>query len=140
MVERVEWQGNPLAIIIRKEFEPETTTFFTPKDYPLQLGIVKLDRGGVIKPHIHRRSEKIIHEVHEALHLQYGKIQVDFYSEEGEKAGSTILCEGDTILLIHGGHAIRALEKFKIIEVKQGPYGSLEGDKVFLEVKDDTCI
>ena len=46
---------------------------------------------------------------------------------------AAVLNEGDTILLVAGGHAIKVLEDFKGIKVKQGPYVSLEEDKAFLE-------
>ena len=57
-----------------------------------------------------------------------------FIRERGE-VDSAVLNEGDVALLINGGHAIKALETFKGIKIKQGPYRSIEEDKLFLEVK-----
>lgn len=136
MIERIEQRGRIFALVLRKELEPEATDFYTSRDSSLQLGIIKHEQGYAEKPHIHRRSEKVIHDVPETLHIEYGKVQVNFYAEDGKKVDSTVLNEGDTILLLDGGHAIKVIEKFKGIKVKQGPYVSLEEDKEFLETKE----
>jgi hypothetical protein len=38
-------------------------------------------------------------------------------------------------VLIHGVHALRVLEDFQAISVKQGPYLGLENDKINVSVK-----
>jgi hypothetical protein len=136
MIEKVEHGGIVFALILRKGLDPETTTFYTSKDTSLQLGIIKHEKGYMEPPHIHRRSEKLVYNVIESLHIEYGKVEINFYNEEGEKIDKTILNEGDVALLINGGHAIKALETFKAIKIKQGPYLSIEEDKQFLEVKE----
>jgi hypothetical protein len=136
MVEKIEHGGIVFALILRKALDPETTTFYTSRDSTLQLGIIKHEKGYIEKPHIHRRSEKTVYDTLETLHIEYGRVQVSFYNEKGEKVDSTILSEGDVALLINGGHAIRALETFKAIKIKQGPYLSIDEDKQFLEVKE----
>jgi hypothetical protein len=136
MAEKIEHGGTLFALILRKELDPQATTFYTPKDTSLQLGIIKHEKGYVEQPHIHRRSEKLVRDVVESLHVEYGKVEVSFYSEKGEKVDRTILNEGDVALLMNGGHAIRAMETFKAIKIKQGPYRSIEEDKQFLEVKE----
>jgi hypothetical protein len=136
MAERIEHGGTLFALILRKELDPQATTFYTPKDTSLQLGIIKHEKGYKEPPHIHKHSKKLVHDVVESLHIEYGKVEVNFYNEKGEKIDKTILNEGDVALLINGGHAIRALETFKAIKIKQGPYLSIEEDKQFLEVKE----
>jgi hypothetical protein len=135
MAEKIEHGGMLFALILRKELDPEVTTFYTPKDTSLQLGIIKHEKGYTEPPHIHKRSAKLVHDVIESLQIEYGKVEVNFYSEKGEVVDKTILNEGDVALLISGGHAIKALETFKAIKIKQGPYRSIEEDKQFLEVK-----
>ena len=133
MIEKIEWNGKVFALILRSNSEPEATTFFTSKEDSLQLGIIKHEKGYTEKPHIHKHFKKLIYDVQETLHVEYGKVQFNFYNEEGENVRSAVLDKGDTILLIDGGHAIYAIEGFKGIKVKQGPYVSIEDDKVFLE-------
>lgn len=130
MVERIEWKGETLALILRNNYEPEGVSFVTPEDNPIQLGVLKHQKGTKIAPHIHKKSSRTISDVQEVLHIQYGKIEVEFYDNSNERAGRAILTSGDTILLISGGHGFNVLEDSKLIEVKQGPYRGVEEDKI----------
>lgn len=129
---KIEWNGKVFALILRKGLEPKATKFFTSKDSPLQLGIIKHERGYAERPHVHKRSKKIIYDTQEILHIVYGKVRVNFHDDNGERVKSTVLNEGDTILLIEGGHAIEVIEDFKGIKAKQGPYTGIEEDKRYL--------
>ena len=132
MIEKVELQGRELAIVLRNEFDAEGVHFFTAAENPLQLGLHKHKKGATLKPHVHLNTVKTIDSIQEMLHVEYGKVEVDFYSDEGVQIGSTTLRMGDTILLMSGGHGFRMLEDSKIVEIKQGPYGGTEEDKRFL--------
>jgi len=134
MIEKVEWNGEVFALIVRADYQPEGVSFITAKDNPLQLGVLTHRQGHKIKPHIHRNPPKTINEVQEVLHIDYGKIEVEFYESDGQKVRGVILNSGDTILLLSGGHGFNILEDSKIIEVKQGPYGDVEEDKARLEI------
>jgi len=129
MIEKIEWKGKVFALILRINYEPEGVSFITPQNNPLQLGILKHRQGSKIKPHIHKTYLKTIREVQEVLHIDYGKVEAEFYEVTGRKIGSTVLNSGDTILLLSGGHGFSILEDSKIIEVKQGPYHGVEEDK-----------
>jgi len=134
MIERIEWQGKTLALILRARFDNEGVNFVTDEDSPLQVGILKHPQGFKIKPHIHRASRKIINSIQEVLHVEYGRVKVDFYDADGEQIKSSVINMGDTILLIAGGHGFDILEDSKIIEVKQGPYEGMEKDKERFEI------
>jgi len=129
MPERVEFNGKLFALILRSEFEQEGANFFTSKESTLQLGVIGHKQGAEIKPHIHENVPRTIDRVQEVLHLAHGKVQVDFYDEEGKPLGSSTLSTGDTILLTDGGHGFKMLEDSKMIEIKQGPYLDQETDK-----------
>ena len=129
MVEKIECEGKILAIILRQNYEPEGINFITAEDNPLQLGVLKHQKGSKIKPHIHKSSPITINEIQEVLHIAYGKVEAEFYESADKKVGSTILNSGDTILLLSGGHGFNILEDSKIIEVKQGPYRGVGEDK-----------
>ena len=133
MVEKIESQGNVLALILRHEANVDGVNFFTTSDNPLQLGILQHRQGTEIKSHVHRDSIRTIKNIQEVLHIEYGKVETNFYDQKGEKVGSSILNSGDTILLLSGGHGFRILEDAKILEIKQGPYYGTEKDKVFFQ-------
>jgi hypothetical protein len=129
MIETIEWNGKKFALIVRGNYEPAGVDFVTSADNPLQLGIFKHQQGTRIRPHIHQNRLKTINEVQEVLHIEYGKVRVEFYESEGQKVATTILNPCDTILLLSGGHGFNILEDSKIIEVKQGPYHGRVEDK-----------
>lgn len=133
MIEKVEWNGKVFALVLRVDYEPQGVNFITSKDEPIQLGILKHLCGARIKPHVHKNQPRTISEVQEVLHIEYGKVETEFYENNGKKVGNIILNSGDTILLLSGGHGFNILKDSKIIEVKQGPYYGAEADKQLLK-------
>jgi hypothetical protein len=137
MIEKIEWNNKVLALILRADYEPEGVSFVTSLDNPLQLGILKHREKSEIKPHIHKSLPRTINEVQEVLHLEYGRVEAEFYEPAGNKIGGTILNSGDTVILLSGGHGFNILEESKMIEVKQGPYYGVGEDKVRLAIKTE---
>ena len=136
MIETIEHDGAVLAIVMRRDYEPAGVNFITAGGNPLQLGSIRLNRGDSLKPHVHRHLPRTIDQVHEVLHVEYGLVEVGFYTELGERTATTIIGEGDTILLMSGGHGFHVLEDTKMIEVKQGPYEGTDQDKRHLRVHE----
>ena len=132
MIERIEHNGQLFALIMRANYESEGVNFITSAESSLQLGLLTHKQGSIIKPHVHKNFPKTITTDQEVLHIQSGKVEAEFYESKAEKIASTVLDSGDTILLLSGGHGFNILEDSKIIEVKQGPYGGVEKDKVRL--------
>lgn len=135
-IERIEYDGKIFAIIVRASYEKEGINFISEKEYPLQLGLFKHKKGHIIKAHGHVNTKRTISSTQEILFFIKGKVKVYFYHD------SKIVCEnilngGDILFIIDGEHGFEVLEDSKIIEVKQGPYLSLEEDKYYIEVKDD---
>jgi mannose-6-phosphate isomerase-like protein (cupin superfamily) len=128
MIERIVNNDKELALIIRHSFHKEGIEFFTPNDYSQQVGYMNRPKGHVIPPHVHNPVVREVQYTKEVLFIKSGKLRVDFYSEEQEYLESTLLYQGDVILLAYGGHGFEMLEPTEIIEVKQGPYAG-EGDK-----------
>ena len=131
-LERIEWEGEIFAIILRKEWQTENVVFFTDEDSFLQLGVLAHKKGKEIRPHIHRPRREIIEEIQEVLHIEEGRVEVNVY-KKGKRIASSILDSGDTILLLRGGHGFKILEDSRIIEVKQGPYRDKRIDKEYLD-------
>lgn len=123
-----------LAIIIRQGFSGEGVSFVTSPENFLQVGIFNHKEGSKIKPHLHKEIHRTINYTQEVLHLEYGKVEAEFY-QNGQVIKTYILFGGDTIVLLEGGHGFNILEDTKMIEVKQGPYLSQAEDKELLAVK-----
>ena len=122
MIERIEFEGTDLAMILRSGMREAGIQFFTPPDYSQQLGCMRHPAGHLIEPHVHNPVSRAVHFTQEALFLRRGRLRVDFYNEAGVYLESRELQAGDVILLIRGGHGFEVLEEIEMVEVKQGPY------------------
>ena len=129
MIETITDGERVLAILIRREFRREGIEFFTPNEFSQQLAYMQRPAGYVIAPHVHNPVKREVHYTKEVLFIKSGKVRVDFYNDLQEYLRSTVLHQGDVILLAYGGHGFEMLEKTEMIEVKQGPYAG-EADKV----------
>lgn len=122
MIESIQYSGNQLALILRREYEAEGIQFFTPNNYSQQLGYMRRPVGYVIPPHIHNPVKREVEYTKEVLIIKRGVVRVDFYTEDQTYLKSSTLRAGDIILLAFGGHGFEIIEEAEIIEVKQGPY------------------
>ena len=132
MIERVEFGGELFALIVRGSYGEDGAKFVTAQSNPLQLGILRHKQGVQVKPHVHRNTPRMISEVQEVLHVEYGEVEAEFYDARNTKVGGVRLRAGDTALLTSGGHGFLIVEECKMIEVKQGPYLGTAEDKEYL--------
>ncbi len=123
-VERIQHEGDLLAIIVRTEYADPGIHFFTPNDYSQQLGFMRHPAGKQIQPHVHLPVQREVRYTQEVLFIRKGKLRVDFYSNGQTYVESRILNPGDVILLASAGHGFQALDDLEMFEVKQGPYAA----------------
>ena len=128
MIEKITHNSLCLAIIIRASFQKEGIQFFTPDNYTQQLAYMNRPAGYVIQPHLHNPVKREVEFTKEVIFIKSGMVRVDFYDESQKYLQSTVLKQGDVILLAYGGHGFEILENCEMIEVKQGPYAG-ENDK-----------
>ena len=122
MIEKIEFNNEVLAIIVRNEYNKAGVSFFTPDDFSQQLGFMKHQQGKIIDPHVHNPVARQVHFTKEVLFIKSGTLKVDFYNDERQYIESRVLHAGDVILLSTGGHGFEVLEDLEMFEVKQGPY------------------
>lgn len=137
--EKIEHEGRILGVIIRADYHKDGISFFTPDDFSQQLGYMNRQDGYVIAPHTHNLIERKVDLTQEVLFVRRGKVRVDFYNENQQYLESRIVNAGDVVMLAHGGHGFKVLERAEMIEVKQGPYCG-EMDKVRFEPVDDEKV
>lgn len=139
MIEHLRHGDLNLGIVVRSNYTADGIRFFTSDEDPLQIGYMHREEGYVIQPHSHNPVERKITRTHEVLFIRSGRVRIDFYTEEKEYLSSTIVSQGDIVLLAEGGHGFKMLETAEIIEVKQGPYvGNL--DKNRFDPVDDNLV
>jgi len=125
--------GSPLALVVRNNFKPQRTAFFSAPEYSQQLGIIKYDKGGIIKPHYHNEVRREVVYTQEVLVIRKGSVRVDLYDRELRYVQNVVLHQHDVIFLISGGHGFEMLEDCEMLEVKQGPYSGVDNDKTLFQ-------
>lgn len=132
MIHKIHYNAQLLAIIVRNNYQSQGIEFFTPDDFSQQLAYMNRPKNYIIPPHVHNAVQRDVHFTQEVLVIRSGKVRVDFYDDNKNYLESSILEQGDVILLAYGGHGFIMLEDSEIIEVKQGPYAG-EIDKIRFE-------
>lgn len=125
-------RGTLIAIVLAKSLKTKGVTFFTPPDFSQQVGLLRHEKGSLIKPHLHKIVHRKVAVTQEVLHVKKGKIEVYLYDEKKKLVARRILRSGDTILLANAGHGIKVLETSMILEIKQGPYAGVD-DKEYIK-------
>ena len=134
-VELVEHAGVKYAEIIRADLRVTKTRFFSPAESSFQFGLLAHEAGFVEEPHYHKPFPRQIDDLQQMFVMQRGVVVVELYSNAGDLLREITLTTGDAIVLIHGIHALRVIEDFQAISVKQGPYLGMENDKINVLVK-----
>lgn len=137
-VETVEHDGIRYAEIIWAGTQVPITKFFSPADSSFQFGLLAHDAGFVEPPHFHKPVTREINDLQQMFVVQRGTVAVELFTQQGKMFREIILKTGDAILLVHGIHAVRAIEDFQCISVKQGPFLGAENDKINVEVNNNS--
>lgn len=127
-IETITHGLEPIAMIIRREYEEPGIQFFTPANFSQQIAYMKHPAGHRIQAHVHNLLIRQVLYTQEVLFIRQGKVKVNLYSSDRAFIGHRILNTGDLILLCGGGHALEMLAETSMIEVKQGPFAG-DGDK-----------
>ena len=130
-VEKILCNGKPLAFIIRRELEPQQTTFLTPSEFKQQVGFVVYPEGGEIQRHVHLPLERHLIGTSEVLVLRRGRCEIDIFDNERQLVATRELRQGDIMLMVDGGHGFRMLEDTVFLEIKQGPYTGIDEKERF---------
>ena len=136
-VETITHGLEPIALIVRADFDEPGIHFFTPANFSQQVAAMQHPQGHKIAAHVHNLLVRQVLYTQEVLIIKRGKLRVNLYSSNKEFIDDKILKTGDVILLCGGGHSLEMLEESSMIEVKQGPYAG-EGDKARFE-EDKVC-
>lgn len=134
-IEVIEHGGTKYAEIIRAGTRVGKTRFFSPAESSFQFGLLAHEAGFAEAPHYHKSFSRQIDDLQQMFVMQHGVVIIELYSDEGALLQEVTLQAGDAIVLIHGVHALRVIEDFQAISVKQGPYLGLENDKIDVRVK-----
>ena len=82
MIERIKHEERLIALIVRKGFHVDGISFFTEKEFPIQLGYMSHPKGHEITPHLHNPVRRETVGTYEVLIIKKGLIRIDFFSYE----------------------------------------------------------
>jgi hypothetical protein len=128
--EVIEKGGTKYAEVIWADTTVERSTFFSPAESSFQFGLLAHEAGYQEKPHFHKSRTREINDLQQMFVVQRGTVDVQLFTDEGQHFRDVRLGPGDAIVLIHGVHAIRVVEDFQALSVKQGPFYGDEEDQV----------
>ena len=134
-VEVVEHGGIKYAEIIWAGTDVESSTFFSPAESSFQFGLLAHEAGYQEDPHYHKALPRQIDDLQQMFVMQRGVVDVQLFTDDRRLFREIRLTAGDAIVLIHGIHAIRVVEDFQALTVKQGPFIGDEVDKVVVETE-----
>jgi hypothetical protein len=137
-IEVIEHAGTKYAEIIRADMQVDKTQFFSPAESSFQFGLLAHEAGFAEAPHYHKSFSRQIDDLQQMFVMQRGIVVIELYTNDGDLLREITLGPGDAIVLIHGIHALRVIEDFQAISVKQGPYLGFENDKINVSVKPKT--
>lgn len=117
--------GEGLLAIVARDGGPsfkDEISFITKPDEQLQVAEITMTINKEIKPHLHRLFERRTVGTPEVIIVKSGLVQFDFYSSSGEYVASIDLKRNDLVVILRGGHGLKAKKHSELLEVKQGPY------------------
>jgi hypothetical protein len=128
--EVIELDGTTYAEIIWADTRAERSTFFSPPESSFQFGLLAHEAGYQEDPHFHKARRREIDDLQQMFVVQRGVVDVQLFTDDGRLFREVRLGAGDAIVLIHGVHAIKVVEDFQALSVKQGPFYGDEEDQV----------
>jgi hypothetical protein len=134
-IEVIEHDGTRYAEIIWADVQVEKTTFFSPPESSFQFGLLAHEAGYQEEPHYHKATAREISDLQQMFVMQRGVLDVQVFDDDGRLLREVRLGPGDAVVLIHGVHAIKVVEDFQALSVKQGPFLGDEEDKVVVETE-----
>ena len=133
-IETISLDLEPIALIIRAQYDQPGIKFFTPDHFSQQIAYMRHPAGHKISAHVHNLSIRQVFYTQEVLIIRRGKVLVRLFNSKKDFVGDRILESGDLILLCGGGHSFEMLEETAMIEIKQGPFTGDSDKTRFKEV------
>ncbi len=130
-IEKILHNDVILAIVIRDSSWEEGLNFVSSECDFQQVGTWGYNKGQKLNPHIHLIKPRTISRTQEVLFIKEGALRANIYDENEQFLEAVELHQGDTMVLLAGGHGYEILEdNTKVLEVKNGPYlGAFEDRK-----------
>lgn len=132
-MESIKKDGTIYAVVHKKEQWKEGLDFLTGNESFIQVGTWWYQKGKVLNSHKHIENERPNNLTQEAVIVISGTLKVSLYDENDEIFHNEQLSAGDMMIMLAGGHGYEIMSPdTKVIECKNGPFVSVEKDKVLI--------
>lgn len=122
-----------VAILHQRDNWKKGLDFLTPDETFIQAGTWLYDKGTKLKAHRHIVNERMIERTQEVVVVMNGKLRIDLYDENNTIFFEQVVEKGDMFVILTIGHGYEILEDdTRIIEIKNGPFTSVEKDKALI--------
>ncbi|MBI3500276.1 MAG: hypothetical protein HY063_00630 [Bacteroidetes bacterium] len=129
-MEKIESGGHLLVLVCRDNEWTDGLNFITPDSFFVQAGTWGYNKGKILAAHIHKEHPRTALKTYETVYVKQGKLKAFIYDNDRKFVKEIILSAGDYAVFAEGGHGYEILEdNTKVLEVKNGPFVSVEKDK-----------
>lgn len=127
-------KGNLLCIVYKDEDWTEGLNFITDNNLFIQVGSWWYQEGKNLAKHQHNIVPRESNITQEMVYVKSGAMLASIYDQELNLIEEIVLKTGDLAIMAYGAHGYKILkDNTKIIEAKNGPFLSVEVDKVKYE-------
>ena len=132
-MDTVTYDNQEIALIYRKNDWGPGLSFPTHEKHFIQVGCWYYDKGKKLSPHKHKSYERIVMKTQELIYVVTGTVCLSLYSDDSSFLEKVVLKKGDFAVMFNGGHGYEVMEDdTRVLEVKNGPFMSVEKDKEIL--------
>jgi len=122
--------GVPSAYLLRGGDWPQGLSFVTPDETFIQAGTWRYDAGTDLAAHAHKEYERVAMKTQETVYIKQGSLKAILYNKKRNPVNEVVLHTGDLLVITECGHGYEILEDdTQVLEVKNGPFVSVEHDK-----------
>jgi cupin fold WbuC family metalloprotein len=129
-MKEIKYKNKTVAILHSYSEWKEGLDFLTPNETFIQVGTWCYPSGKVLKAHRHIVNERTAARTQETVIVLNGSMRIDFYDDDNNVFHQETVKTGDICVILSIGHGYEILEdNTRIVEVKNGPFTSVEKDK-----------
>jgi hypothetical protein len=126
----IKYKNKTVAIVHSSTDWNEGLDFLTPDETFIQAGTWWYSSGKILRAHRHKINERKAERTQETIIVMNGSMRIDFYDDSYNVFQQETVKTGDICIILTIGHGYQILEdNTKIVEVKNGPFTSVEKDK-----------
>ena len=134
MREIKDQKGMLLCVLYKSDDWKKGLNFITDNNLFIQVGSWWYDKDKKLATHKHNIVPRESDITQEMVFVISGSMKASIYDNEMALVEEVILNHGDLAIMAYGGHGYEILQDdTKIIEAKNGPFVSVEIDKVKYE-------